>query len=233
MTALPATLADYRRLLAPDQWRQRKENKFSDDIATVNEVLHDPFASDPQRSDVLESWLSGRENQPCLFGRIAAKKDGISFCFLTTEDILSSDEHIRAKIAAKRRLWKQRALRGEPRHGFMLVVCDPKVCKANPDQMLYQFALHLQRLAGWPSKPECRGNDIVFEWLYLRNSKTGDIAKFTFSVDFFAAAGDRRMTTGSLAASRSPPTAWATWSGTRSGTAARRTRPSGLFGPRC
>ncbi len=144
------------------------------------------------RNDVLTSWLSGKEQQPCLFGRMAAKKNGMQFCFLTTEDVLASDEHIKAKIAASRRLWKQRALRGEPRHGFMLVVCDPKVCKANPDQMLYQFALHLQRLAGWRTQPESRGNDIVYEWLYLRHPKTTEIVKFTFSVDFFAAAGDKR-----------------------------------------
>ncbi len=48
MTALPETLADYRRLLTADQWRLREQNKFSDDIAKVNEVLHDPFANDPQ-----------------------------------------------------------------------------------------------------------------------------------------------------------------------------------------
>ena len=102
MTVSPVTLADYWRLLIPDQWRQRKENKFSDDIATVNEVLHDPFANDPQRSDILTSWLSGKDQQPCLFGRMAAKKNGMQFCFLTTEDILGSDENIKAKIAASR-----------------------------------------------------------------------------------------------------------------------------------
>jgi hypothetical protein len=192
MTALPSTLADYRKLLTPDQWRQQPANRFSEDLAKVNEVLHDPFASDPMRSDILTSWLGGKDQQPCLFGRIAAKNSGMQFCFLTIEDILESDEHVAAKIAASRRLWKQRALRGEPRHGFMLVVCDPKVCKANPDQVLYQFALHLQRLARWPSEPGTRGNDVVYEWLYLRHPKTGEIVKFTFSVDFFASAGDKR-----------------------------------------
>ena len=123
---------------------------------------------------------------------------------------------------------EQRALRGEPRHGFMLVVCDPKVCKANPDQMLYQFALHLQRLAGWRTQPESRGNDIVYEWLYLRDPKTTEIVKFTFSVDFFAAAGDAGgTTTVSPAGSPSRPTASGTWSGIRSGMGASRTRRSG------
>jgi hypothetical protein len=63
---------------------------------------------------------------------------------------------------------------------------------AAPDEALRQFALHLQHLAGWVTRPDINGNDIADEWLYLRNPKTRVIVKFTFSVDFFATVGDKR-----------------------------------------
>ena len=86
-----------------------------------------------------------------------------------------SAESAEAAIVGERvekRYGRKRALRETsfelPRHGFLLVICDPKVCKAEPNQQLYQFALHLQKLAGWVAKPDIAGNDIVYEWLYLR-----------------------------------------------------------------
>jgi hypothetical protein len=159
-------------------------------LADAHVVLHDRFVRDPERQAVLGDWLQGN-HQPCLFGRMAANRGGIDYCFLTVEDLLNTDDHIRNKIAYARRVWKNRARRGEPRHGFLLAVCDEKVALAAPDEALRQFATHLQTLAGWPTRPDMN-NDIVDEWLYLKNPKTGDIVKFTFSVDFFATAGDKR-----------------------------------------
>jgi hypothetical protein len=105
---------------------------------------------------------------------------------------VNSDDHVRQKIATSKRLWKQRAYRGRPKHGFLLSVCDAKVAHASPDEALRQFALHLQNLAGWISRPHSRNNDVVDEWLYLRHPTDADVVKFTFSVDFFASAGDKR-----------------------------------------
>ncbi len=164
---------------------------FSQDLTDPHVVLHDRFIRDPERQAVIGDWLQGN-HQPCLFGRLAAKRNGIDYCFLTVDDLLTSDDQIRQKIANARRVWKNRALRGEPRHGFLLAVSDEKVALAAPDETLRHFAHHLQTLAGWIGRPDMNNNDIVDEWLYLKNPKTGEIVKFTFSVDFFATAGDKR-----------------------------------------
>jgi hypothetical protein len=116
----------------------------------------------------------------------------MSFCFITSEDLLKGDEHVQRKIADNKRAWKYLALHGEPRHGFMIVCCERNVLYARPDDALKQFALHFQRLVGWPTRDGERGNDIVDEWLYLKHPTEDRIVKFTFSVDFFAAAGDKR-----------------------------------------
>ena len=168
----------------------RNDHPFSDDMEIANVVLLSPFASDPQSRMALECWL--QRWQPCLFGRMASKRRGIHYCFLTVEDFLKSDAYVRQKITAARQLWKHRALRGDPRHGFMLSVCDRKVAYAAPGESLLRFALHLQELAGWPARLESRQNDIVDEWLFLRHPETRIIQKFTFSVDFFASAGHAR-----------------------------------------
>jgi hypothetical protein len=182
------SLADLYAQLNEDG--DRADHPFSEDMETAHVVLLNPFATDPQRRIALECWL--QRWQPCLFGRMAGKRKGIHYCFLTVEDLLRSDTHVKDKIAESRRIWKHRALRGEPRHGFILSVCDRKVAYAAPGEALLRFAHRVQEIAGWPARPESRDNDIVDESLFLRHPETNSIQKFTFSVDFFAAAGHGR-----------------------------------------
>lgn len=187
---MPDTLALLRDKLTNDP--SRANDSFSEDINDANEVLLDPFSSDGEKETAMREWLKGFSAQPCVFGKIAGGKGGLDFCFITSKDITQADEHVADKIGSARRFWKQRAFVGMPKHGFMLVVCDKAIATAMPDESLYAFALHLQKLAGWSSKPESRNNDLVQEWLYLRHPVDGRIAKFTFSVDFFASAADKR-----------------------------------------
>jgi hypothetical protein len=191
MKMSPALAELYGRLTKDTSRNDR--GGFSEDIVTAHDGMLDRFAIDPERRRAMEAWLQGN-HQPCLFGRIAAKKNGIDYCFLTVEDLVQPDAHVRDKIWAARRLWKNRALRGEARHGFLLSVCDEKVAWARQDEALLQFAMRIQDLAGWvgrPVKNDNNSNDVVDEWLYLRNPVDNQIRKFTFSVDFFATVGDK------------------------------------------
>src|SRR4051794_34715163 len=184
------TLGELFKALNLDRWRNEPANGFSDEMLPVNRVLNHPYANDTQRREALGPWLE--KHQSCVFGRLAAGAGAMDFCFLTHDDLLDGDEGIRSKIREAKVFWKHRALRGEAKHGFMLVFCNDKVALANPDEALYYFSLHLQELAGWSGRPHINENYIVDEWLYLRHPKTKKVLKFTFSVDFFAAAGDRR-----------------------------------------
>jgi hypothetical protein len=184
------TLAELYKSLRPDLWRNDHANAFTEEMEVANRVLNHPFANATQRREALEAWL--QKHQPCIFGRIAAAKGSMHFCFLTVDDLLGGDDAVRVRIRDSKKLWKQRAIRGQARHGFILVFCDRKVAFANPDEHLYRFSLHLQELAGWVGVPHIRGNAIADEWLYLQHPRTKEIVKFVFSVDYFAAAGDRR-----------------------------------------
>lgn len=183
-------LASLRDRLNEDEWR--KEVGFASDIDRANETLLRKESLDSERQMVMENWLQGHRLQPCIFGKVAGRFSSMHFCFLTDDDLSRSDDHIREKIADSRRLWKRRALVGIPTHGFMLVVCDETVLHARPDSALRDFALYLQGLARWEGRNDQRGNDIVDEWVYLADPETDEVVKFTFSVDFFAAAADKR-----------------------------------------
>ena len=184
---MPDSLASLHDLLTIDS--RRESAGFSDDIEKANRVLHNSDAKDFERQDAIELWLLGREAQPCVFGKIAAKQRKMHFCFVTGADLRKSDQHVSEKIQDARKLWKRRAL-NSPEHGFMLIVCDRTVAYAIPDDSLRRLSSRLQELAGWPARPGERGNVIVDEWVYLKNRASGEVLKFTFSVDFFASAAD-------------------------------------------
>src|SRR5690242_9406747 len=93
--------------LTPDTWRNKKG--FSQDIEFHNRQILDDSKSDEEISTSLREWLE--DNQPCLFGRMAAGKlDLLSFCILTERDLCRSDARIKAKIERARLLWKIEAL---------------------------------------------------------------------------------------------------------------------------
>src|SRR5262249_42521177 len=138
-----------------------RQSQFSSDMVTTSSALLYPHMTDFERKVVMDTWLGSSKGQPCLFGRIAAKADGIEYCFIEDRDFLESDERVRKKIADARRLWKQRAFRGVPVSGFMLVVLSLKVMTAVADAALQEFATRVQELVEWSSTidPEGDGND--------------------------------------------------------------------------
>src|SRR5580692_2535214 len=84
-----------------DEFRERKG--FSPDVAEVNAKLFATNDSAVVREEILK-WL-GRW-QPCLFGKIAARRGALSTCILFDADIRSkSDEWISDQIQSARLEW--------------------------------------------------------------------------------------------------------------------------------
>ncbi len=69
---MSATLRDLYQRLTEDIWR--REHPFSSNVQLVNEILHDPFARDPERAEALGCWL--QRHQPCMFGRSGGQTRG-------------------------------------------------------------------------------------------------------------------------------------------------------------
>ena len=180
------------RELTEDKWRESQS--FSEDMAKVHEIVFHPYRTDAQREEAYLLWL--QRNQPCLFGRMAAAKQRLHFCFLGEDDFQKSDQEIAAKIQGDRIAWKQRSLRphlafSNPAHGFLLVAVSRKLALAAPDNNLRRFAEKLLSLWGAPQADEASGH-ITSETLYLQHPSERTYVQFRFSVDFFMAQGDRR-----------------------------------------
>jgi hypothetical protein len=174
-------------LLSLTRDKDRPSRPFSEGIRVAHDVLLNPYATDPERTDAMNCWL--QRFQPCLFGVFAAKARGIQYCFVTEQDIVHSDEAVVEKIQRMRRYWKRRASKGQPVSGFMLSVLSPHIAFAAADENLRAFAQRVQDLVGWDTLPDDT-NEIVTESLYLLNPTTTQFHRFRFSVDFFASAGD-------------------------------------------
>jgi hypothetical protein len=101
-------LAELYMRLEQDPWRT--EHGFTPEMAEATRRLLES-SSDEQRAAVLSTWLE--KYQPCLFGRIAARKGLLTYCFLTEQDLLSSDLVIRTKIQEARTHWTRLAYEGK------------------------------------------------------------------------------------------------------------------------
>lgn len=186
------TIKDLARRLTEDEWR--KANPFAADMQAVHRVLFHPYASDGDRQEALATWF--QRNQPCLFGRIAAAQNALHYIFLDDDDLRESDQHIAEHIQQGRRAWWQRSVFPQtgfssPAHGLVLSVVSQRVALAEPNTVLQELAEELLRLWSCPATKEPQG-EIHWEELFLRNPSDESFVKFTFSVDFFAAAGDGR-----------------------------------------
>src|SRR5207253_1585112 len=95
------TIASLIKQLTPDPWRVKVE--FSEDIRAANTRLFSSEISESTAVEVLGEWL--QKNQPCVFGRMAAKLGFIRYCILTEADLLLSDEAIEDKIQRSRMQW--------------------------------------------------------------------------------------------------------------------------------
>lgn len=174
---------------------RRIERPFNVDLLQANSLLHNPAATDDEMASCLWRWCQMR--QPCQFGRVAGKERRIHFCFLRESCLANwSDEEISGKVAADKRLWKQRAAFDPTRaaHSFVVVICAHRVAYAAPDTNLRAFSNRILQLTGWGENRHGAhiGNTIASDFLYLRNPSDGRYYGFRFNVDFFACAGDGR-----------------------------------------
>src|SRR5688500_6206391 len=107
MNEMGETLPEIFRALRPDL--ERESRGFSPDL---DEATRDLLSASPEdRASVLASWLKSK--QPCIFGRLAAERELISYFFLTEDDLQISDEHVAAIIQKARRAWKDQAVHGQ------------------------------------------------------------------------------------------------------------------------
>ncbi len=178
-----ASLRDLFESLTRDPWRQR--TPFSEALLTANDALIQS-ESDGERAEVMSCWLE--RFQPCLFGRIAAKKRAISFCFLTEQDLLTSDTEIAAKIQRSRLAWTRAAYSGQS-SAFIVCVISGRIAEAEPNAAMQAFA---QRLASLYLQVSVIPDAVFHDEAFLEFSASGATWVWKAGVNYFAANADGR-----------------------------------------
>jgi hypothetical protein len=178
------SLSELYDQLKPDPWR--KKNGFSKDFSSWNSDLL-VAADDAERARILGAWLE--RFQPCLFGRVAAKKDLISYCFLTEDEIQQSDSFVSEKIQRVRTEWTKLGFEGR-KSAFVLVAVSPRLAVAEPNEQLLAFA---QKLGWLYLREEMRPNTIYMDEIFLEMPGAGRVTwRWNVGANFFGAGGDGR-----------------------------------------
>jgi hypothetical protein len=177
-------LADFYQRLVPDPWRSH--NGFSPDIAESTKQLLNA-TTDEERSAILGSWLE--RYQPCLFGRVAARKGLISYCLLTEEDLTAPDLVIRSKVQNARTLWTRLAYEGK-RSAFVLVALSSTLVSALPDENLLAFTKHLASLY---LLRDVHQDEIYMDEIFLEMPGSSKATwRWNVGVNYFGISADKR-----------------------------------------
>jgi hypothetical protein len=176
-------LRDAHRSLQPDLFR--RDNPFKPEIEQSNRDLANAI-DDESRTSVLAKWLV--QHQPCIFGKLAAARDLISYCFITEEDLANSDEAICTKLQIARKGWKSQAEHGK-RSAFIILATSHRLVEAMPDDNLKRFALEL---AGLYLKRQIVPDQIFTDQIKLWNLRFTEQRRWGVGANVFTVQGDQR-----------------------------------------
>jgi hypothetical protein len=165
----------------------RQTLPFSNDLRAASSDIW-AAKDDADAAQALRTWLTS--HQPCLFGRIAAKNNLLSYCIVSETDLARGDDWVFGKIQNARLGWRQEAVRGE-KHGFILLLASERLAGAMPSDSLAQVALRFGTLY---LEEELSADRVHLEHLFMSSpSANGDVVHmWPAGVNVFCAQGDGR-----------------------------------------
>ena len=164
----------------------RTEIGFSDDIAPANAALL-AATSDIDAIAAARDWLGN--HQPCLFGRMAAKADLISFCILREADLCGDRVALRDKIQDARSDWLAMGHEGK-KSAFVILAISPRLTTAVPDANVQAIA---RELCSSYLLKDIEADQIYNEEMFLEKPGTKRTTwKWLAGVNYFCAQGDKR-----------------------------------------
>jgi hypothetical protein len=182
---MPDTIAELIQQLTPDPWRA--EAGFSPVMEEANRRVYAAGNNAGTALAVLREWL--QRHQPCLFGRVAAKLDLLSYCVLAEADLRGPDDAIRTKIQDCRTSWTREGFEGR-KSGFIVWAVSPTIANARPDNTLKRLA---QRLCALYLLRDIEPDTIYHDEMFLE--VPGSLRatwKWLAGVNYFCANGDGR-----------------------------------------
>lgn len=172
----------------------RAKTPFSEDIEAVNAVLFNPKYSKRVKVRTYRKWLE--QNQPCVFGRVAAKNKNVFICLLEEREILAmkrGDEDLHDTLQDYRQAWKRHALEGLA-SSFVIVIVAPSLVTKQPDDALKEISRRLLELYMEIDRIDDDTFHTQQEYVFLRRVVDGktSLLKFSTLPNIFCAQGDRR-----------------------------------------
>ena len=182
---MASTIASFFNKLNPDSWR--KQVGFSPDVEAANKTLFTPDITESNAIEILSEWL--QKNQPCVFGKMAAKFGFISYCILRESDLLLPDESIYEKIQRARLKWIKEGYNGS-KSNFIILVISPTISYALPDPVVAGLA---QRLCSLYLQTEAKFDFVHHEQMFLEKPGPGRMTwRWLAGVNYFCSQGDKR-----------------------------------------
>jgi hypothetical protein len=175
--------------------RFRVRHAFASDIEATHAILFSPKYSKRMKISAYRKWLE--TNQPCVFGRVAAKNKNVFICLLEEHEILRmkrGDEDLRDTIQDYRQVWKRHALEGLSSSFLVLLVSKGLVSK-EPNDYLKEICRRLLELYMEVDKIEDDTYQTQREYVFLRRigeDSKPKILKFSTLPNIFCAQGDGR-----------------------------------------
>jgi hypothetical protein len=175
----------------------RERQPFSEDLAATNAVLFNDRYDKRRKVRAYRRWLETSPNQPCVFGRVAAKNKNVFICLIEEGEILrlsKGDADLHSLIQDYRQVWKRHALDGFS-SSFVIVLVSRSLVTKEPTQQLKEICRRLMELY---MEIQPIGDDTFHtqrEYVFLRQKmpegKTR-LLKFSTLPNIFCAQGDGR-----------------------------------------
>jgi len=179
------TVAELMAKLTTDPFRA--STSFSTDISAANKRIFEAGEATEDVCGVLREWL--QKNQPCLFGRIAARQGLITYCILTEQDLRQSDDGICAKIQEARTKWTREGFDGK-KSGFIILATSPTIAFATPDQNLQAL---VRRLCSLYLRREIDLDQVYHDEIFLEQAADERrMWQWLAGVNYFCANADGR-----------------------------------------
>lgn len=180
------TIASLMEKLMPDEWRAK--HAFSPEMSRALDVTSVfRHGKEPEVEAVLNEWV--RHHQPCLFGRIAAKESGITYCLVSEDQLCGNEVELTQYIKDARLRWTKAGFDGKSSN-FIIAVLSRRLAEAVPDETVKAIALRLcSRYLQQPIEPD----RIYLDRLWLRQKTSEEAAwEWLAGVNYFSAQGDGR-----------------------------------------
>lgn len=182
---MSASVATLMSRLKHDPWRH--DVPFDSAFAAFHERLL-ATRTDSAAAEVLNQWLASK-HQPCLFARLAAKMEAVTFCILRDVDLIGPDDTILAKVQEARLRWSRLAHFGKS-SAFVLIAISSRISEAIPDNVTAELA---QRLGFLYLRTEIELDKIYSEEICLEMPGEERLTRlWKAGVNVFSAQGDGR-----------------------------------------